>query len=220
MTENRMKERVKVILGATPEGEVSLAEPNPRKPDQALQVLTLAQRTADEHLTAAGIQADKLRADAKASAEQMARDAQVHANNVRREADKILFAARATAEQTSREARLRGEEAQQTANQVAAVARSRAEATIGEARGRADQIRRQARLRYEDAVGGLGAQRESLQHQIETLEHFDSEYRARLASFMRGQLRALWIDGRPAAAELEAPIEGPARPPSPARREH
>ena len=219
MTENRMQERVKVIPGATPESDVSqhsLVEPDPQKPDRALQVLTLARRTADEHLAAAGKRAGKMRADAKASADQMARDAQAHAHNVRREADKALFTARTAAEQMSRESRMHGERAQQSADQMTAVARSKAETIISEAHGHAAQLHQQAQLRYEDAVGGLSAQRESLQRQIEKLEQFDSEYRARLTSFMRDQLRSLWIDERPATPELDAPVQGPVRPPSPA----
>ena len=78
-------------------------------------------------------------------------------------------------------------------------------------------------------VGSLGVRRESLQQQIEALERFDREYRARLTGFMQNQLRALWVDqpqvgelegaepevgrpvaGRPEAGEPEAAEEEPA----------
>jgi len=51
-----------------------------------------------------------------------------------------------------------------------------------------------AQQRYEDVVGSLAAKREALQQQIETLEHFDRDYRTRITSFLQNQLRALWVD--------------------------
>ena len=43
-------------------------------------------------------------------------------------------------------------------------------------------------------VGSLATKREALQGQIEALEMFDRDYRARLTRFMQNQLRALWVD--------------------------
>jgi cell division septum initiation protein DivIVA len=213
-----MKDRVKVMFTGTaqdsetsehaliaPNGNAT-ANANPAMPTQALHVLTLAQRTAEEHVANAQRQADKIRADALAAADQIARDAQVHAHNVRREADKVVFEARAAAEQAARDEQSRAEEAQRSVEKVVADAQARAESIAAEARANADQLRAQAQQRYDDIVGSLGTKRAALQQQIEALEHFDQEYRARLTRFMQGQLRALWVDQPQVAGELE-PVE-------------
>jgi len=199
MSDNRMKDRVKVLLnGTSPESETSehaLVSPPPQAhPNQALQVLTLAQRTAEEHVARAHHQADKIRTDALAAAEQIARDAQVHAHNVRREADKVLTDARAASEQVARESHARTEETRRSAEKILADARAQAEQIGAEAQANAEHLNLQARQRYDDVVGSLGTKREALQQQIEALEHFDREYRTRLTAFMQGQLRSLWVD--------------------------
>jgi cell division septum initiation protein DivIVA len=218
VTDNRMKDRVKVMLaGTTPDSETSehaLIAPNPGLPNQALHVLTMAQRTAEEHVASAHHQADKIRTDALAAAEEIAREAQAHAHTVRREADKVLFDARASAEQTARDARNRVDEAQQKADKIVSDARAKAEAIAAEAQANADQLKLQAHQRYEDVVGSLGTKREALQQQIEALEQFDREYRSRLTSFMQGQLRALWVDQPQVTGDVDAP---PAQPVSPAQ---
>ncbi|WP_239169756.1 hypothetical protein [Actinoplanes xinjiangensis] len=168
--------------------------PNPGLPNQALQVLALAQRTAEEHVASAQHHADKIRTDALAAAEQIARDAQAHANNVRREADRVLAEARAGAEQMARDAQARAEEARRSTEKIVADARARAETIGADAIAGAEQLRHQAQQRYDDVVGSLGVKREALQQQIEALEQFDREYRGRLTAFMQSQLRALWVD--------------------------
>ncbi|WP_203780898.1 hypothetical protein [Paractinoplanes rishiriensis] len=165
-------------------------------------MLTLAQRTAEEHVARAHHQADKIRTDALAAAEQIARDAQVHAHNVRREAEKILTDARAAAEQIARDSHQRTEEARRTAEKIVGEARSQADQIGEDAQANADHLNLQARQRYDDVVGSLGTKREALQQQIEALEHFDREYRSRLTTFMQGQLRALWVDQPQMAGEL------------------
>jgi len=208
VTDNRMKDRVKVMLGTSPDGATSehaLVSGNPIAglPNQALQVLTMAQRTAEEHVATAHQQADKIRTDALGAAEQIARDAQIHAHNVRREADKVLFEARAASEQNARDARAAAEEAQRHAEKIVADAQARADGIAAEARANSDHLRVQAQQRYDDVVGSLGNKREALQEQIEALEHFDRDYRGRLTSFMQGQLRALWVDQPQVTGELE-----------------
>ncbi|WP_249714017.1 DivIVA domain-containing protein [Rhizomonospora bruguierae] len=228
MTDNRIKDRVKIMLnGAT--SELAATEPPPmhppspqapptppppmlppdpgHHPNHALQVLTLAQRTADEHINRAHQHADKIRADAQAAAEQIARDAQAHAQRVRGEADSVLGEARATAERAARDAQARVEEARRSAEQIVADARTQAEAVAATAADNAEELRQHAQRRYDDVVGGLSTKREALQQQIEALERFDREYRARLSGFMQAQLRALWVDqpqvaGEPDESEL------------------
>jgi cell division septum initiation protein DivIVA len=208
VTDNRMKDRVKVMLGTSPDGATSehalvSTTPVPGLPNQALQVLTMAQRTAEEHVATAHQQADKIRTDALAAAEQIARDAQIHAHNVRREADKVLYDARAGADQIGRDAQAGAEEARRNAEKIVLDAQARADSIAAEAQANADQLKLQAQQRYDDVVGSLGVKREALQEQIEALEQFDREYRGRLMSFMQGQLRALWVDQPQVIGELE-----------------
>jgi hypothetical protein len=59
----------------------------------------------------------------------------------------------------------------------------------------------------------------SLQQQIEALELFDREYRARLTAFMQGQLRALWVDQPQVDGELEQADVQPPKPVVPAQRQ-
>ena len=213
MNDNQIKARVKAVLGGSPDSATSehpLVTPGiPMQNDNALQVLTLAQRTAEEHVAIAKRQADKIRADAQAAADQSARDAQVHAHNVRVEADKVLVEARNTSEQAARDARLRADEAKRSADQILAAAKDEAGTIVGDAQGHAEQLKVQAQQRYEDSVGSLIAKREALQQQIEALEQFDREYRARLTTFMQGQLRGLWVDRPQVGIELQAPVVGP-----------
>jgi cell division septum initiation protein DivIVA len=213
VSENRMKDRVKVLLNGTSESQTSEHQPVPQQhpqpaqhqgvhPNQALQVLTLAQRTAEEHVARAHHQADKIRTDALAAAEQIARDAQVHAHNVRREADKVLADARAAAEQIARDSHARTEETRRNAEKILVDARGAAGQITEDAQANADHLNLQARQRYDDVVGSLGTKREALQQQIEALELFDREYRGRLTAFMQAQLRSLWVDQPQLAGDL------------------
>lgn len=210
MTDNRMKDRVKVMLSGTTPPDITGSEhpvvaPNAGLPNQALQVLSMAQRTAEEHIRSAHRHADKIHADAVAAAQQIARDVDVHAQNVRREADKVLAEARAAAEHAAREARTRVAEAQRNADKIVSDARAQAEAIAAKAEQDTEELKQQAQRRYDDIVGSLGAKREALQQQIEALEQFDREYRARLTAFMQGQLRALWVDQPQVTGEPDYP---------------
>lgn len=226
MSDNRMKDRVRVMFnGTSPESATSehvlLSPAGPGVPsNQALQVLTMAQRTAEDHLAKAQQQADKIRTEALAAAEEIGREAQMHAHNVRREAEQVLFDARAAAEQTAREAQARTEEAQRIAAKVVLEARGEAGRITADAQANADQLRLAAQQRHDDVVGSLGARREALQQQIEALEKFDREYRGRLTSFMQNQLRALWVDQPQVTGDLpdvpapvvEADADAPGEP--------
>lgn len=220
MTDNQIKARVKAVLNGTSADTATSEHPlvvpgGPLHPDHALQVLTLAQRTAEEHVAIAKRQADKIRSDAQAVADQSARDAQVHAHNVRCEADKVLAEARATSEGAAREARMRAEDGKRDADHILSEAKGEAQAIIGEAKGHAEQLRMQAQQRYEDSVGSLISKREALQQQLEALAHFDREYRARLTTFMQGQLRSLWVDRPQVGTELQTPVLGVGGPAEP-----
>jgi cell division septum initiation protein DivIVA len=161
---------------------------------QALQVLTLAQRTAEEHLNSARRDADRICGDARDTAAQIVRDAQARAEALQREAEKAVSDARAAAAQTAREAKAHAGEARREAEGILTDAQVRSDEIGKSAQAQADELQHLAQQRYEDVVGGLASKREALQQQIEALEKFDREYRARLQAFLQGQLRALWVD--------------------------
>jgi cell division septum initiation protein DivIVA len=207
VTDNRMKGRVRGLFsGPSPENELPDQMHDPTDPDarQALQVLMLAQRTADDHVATAQHQAERIRADARATAEQIAREAQAHADDARRESDKALSDARARAEQMDRDAQAYAEDARRESDKALAEAQARAEQRVQEAQAHAEGLEREAEQRYEEALGGLSAKREALQQQVEELQQFDREYRERLRTFMEGQLRELGVN-EPASAKGEAP---------------
>jgi cell division septum initiation protein DivIVA len=199
----------------------------PRPPDvhpgpdvqQAMQMLTLAQRTADEHVATAHRQAEAIQSEARAAAEQIVREAQAQAEAVRTQADTALTEARAQVEQASRDVQANADTARQNAEKIVADARAQAAEIAAEARANADGLDRLAKQRYDEEVGNLAAKREALQQQIEALEQFDCEYRTRLTKFMQGQLRALWVDEPRMTADIE---DAPDAPPGsvPAQRQN
>jgi cell division septum initiation protein DivIVA len=184
-----MKGRVKGLLGSgAPTDEAMpptpMFPPEPPDPEaqrKALQVLTLAQRTADEHVAGAKQQADGIRAEARALAEQIVREAQGNADGLRRDADKALTDARATAMKITKDAQ-----------------------------DKAAELEKDAQRRYDEQVGTLATQRAALQEKIEALQEFDREYRARLRKFMHTQLDALGVDEPPARPAAKPDAVAPA----------
>ncbi|HEX5995952.1 MAG TPA: hypothetical protein VFY84_12485 [Jiangellales bacterium] len=219
MTDSRMKDRVKGLVGGTPRDN-GVPDPAPSDPEaqrQALQVLRLAQRTADEHLATAQQEADKIWAAARATAEQIARDTQTHAENARREAAKAVADARAQAEQIGRDARVHADGVRRDADEILSKARARAEEIVTNAEAHAEKLEREAQQAYEDALGNLTVKRAALQKQIEALQQFDRDYRARLRMFMQNQLLALGVDEAPSKAEIQQPGPGPTTDDPPAQ---
>ena len=220
MTEIRTKNRAEAMLakssGDRDTGALAVIGAKSVTQAEALQVLALAQKTAEEHVGAASRYAERVRADAQAAADQLGRDAQVYAHNIKAEADKLLGRARSISELAAKEARAQAEKADRHGTEVEARARVEAEKIVEQAGQRAEELKVQAQLRYEDAVGGLRAKREALQQQIEALERFDNEYRSRLGAFMQAQLRALWSGEPEVGSELEP--EWPPKQGSPTRR--
>src|SRR5689334_1032057 len=209
-----MKGRVRGLLG----GPSSVQEAEPMSmtqqeipsdtvtaQHQALQVLNLAQRTAEEHVASARRSAEKITADARGGAEQIVRDAQAHAQALQQEAKKSLSEAHVNAQQIARDAQAKADAVRKQAEEILADAQTKAEETAKLAQTNADELKHQAQQRYEDVVGGLAAKREALQRQIEALEVFDRDYRARITNFLQNQLRSLWVDEP--KANLDA-IEG------------
>jgi len=218
VADNRMKGRVRGLLGGSPTNEAPDLAQGGQDPDaqrQALQVLVLAQRTADEHVAAAQRHVESIRAEARAAAEQISRDAQAHADGARREAGKALTDARATAEQIVRDAQAYANGVHRDAEKVLVDARASAQEIVKGAQANAAELDRAAQQRYDDVVGSLVGKRDALEQQIEALKHFDHEYRSRLRTFMHSQLRALGDDETPPTAKAgdavtAAPAEGQA----------
>lgn len=193
---------------------LSVAPPQPReqsdgKPvgdvQQAMQMLTLAQRTADEHVAGAHRQAEQIHTDARAQAEQILSEARAQAEAVRTEADTALTEAKSQAAKVAEDSKTQAEGARQERDKIVAEARSQATQIAKNAQGKADELARQAQARYEEMVGNLVTKRETLQRQIEALQEFDRDYRTRLLTFMQAQVRALWAD--------EAQVDGDITPP-------
>jgi cell division septum initiation protein DivIVA len=180
----------------------------------ALLVLTLAQRTADEHVAGAHQEADRIFAEAQAAADRIVHQAEAHADDLRADAEDVLSQARADAGRIVHEARAHADKTEQAADDLLADARARAAEIVKIATQRADDLKHQAEMRYQDVVGSLAAKREGLQQQIESLEQFDREYRSRLTGFMQGQLRALWADQPQVGPDIDATEDDDPRPAS------
>jgi hypothetical protein len=186
-----------VVNGSSRDGRTTehpMVAPRAGSADQALHVLAMAQRTAEEHVSGAHRHAEAIRAEATATAEQIARDADAHAQGIRREADEALSAARASKEQAARDAEAHLAQSQRNAQKMLIDARAEVASITAAARADAEELKAQAQRRYEEIVGSLGDRRAGLQEQIEALERFDRDYRKRLMAFMQGQMRALWAD--------------------------
>jgi cell division septum initiation protein DivIVA len=229
MTDSRLKGRVKgLFAGTTPDNELMDHAPAfahaDHEPDfdhdsnaerQALQVLVLARRTADEHVAVAQRQAGKIREDAQARAEAVVREAQAHAEGVRKDAEKVLTDSQAKADQMAQLAQSNAEAARHEADKFLKDARAKAGQIVKGAQANAEELDREAQARYQDVVGSLEPQRTALQQQIAALQQFEREYRARLVTFMQSQLRALGVDDQTPPQQTEPPeVEQDAGAPS------
>jgi hypothetical protein len=132
-----------------------------------------------------------MRREAQAQAEQIEHDARSYADDIRAGAEDLLEQARTTAELSRCDADGLATGVQRQVESVLAEARTDAERIVADGRGEAEQLQLKAQQRYEDAVGGLSAQRAALQKQIESLTDFDTDYRVRISAFLRSQLRSL-----------------------------
>ena len=223
MNDNRIKDRVNELIAGGPAADQPRPAEQPEMPaddegqPQTLQVLMLAQRTADEHIAGARQQADKIHAQAQTTAEQIVRDAQTRAAVVLREADEARSQARAAAEQIVSDAQAQADQARRTAETIVSEARTRAEEIAADAQAKADELDNRAQLHHEDFVGSMAATQEAVQQQIQALEHFDRDYRAQLVRFVQAQLRALAVDAEHIDAEQPgtAATSGPQPQPQP-----
>jgi cell division septum initiation protein DivIVA len=181
------------LLGGKVAAETT-GDPAAQVQQQALQMLTLAQRTAEEHVAGAQRYADKIQEDARAAAQRIVQDAQGQAEAIRREGQQVLSDAKARAAELAKEAQAHLEGARRDGDELVAQARARATGIAQDAQTHADRLAGQAQLRYEETVGRLAAKREALQQQIEALQEFDRDYRSHLLAFLQAHVRALWSD--------------------------
>ncbi len=138
---------------------------------QAVQVLALAQQTADQHLTQTKAEAERLLSEATKNAES------------------TVSKANTEAESTVSEAKTRSEknlgDAEARAKKLDEESTSRATRTVQDAEQRATTITAQ-----------LEQRRVALVRSVEELRTFEREYRSRLKSYLESQLRDLDASGK------------------------
>lgn len=179
-------------------------------PDRAMEVLVIAQRTAEEHIRTTRAEAENIRAEALSSAGEIVRDAEAMAQDIRRKAERAMNDANAAADNVARRAQERADEVERTASAIMSDARDRADQMSADARRGLDEMRRQAQEEYDSVLERLQSNRETLLRQIESLEQFDRDFRQRLLAFMQGHMRSLLADD-PQLAQQAADLPQPQR---------
>lgn len=144
---------------------------------EALRLLMVAQRTADEHLEDSRREADTLLGEAQREAQSMVSEAQ-------RESQTMVSSAQ-------RESTTMVTEAQRDSEAMVSEARTQAEDLVGQARDRAERMEMEAEQERQKVIGQLEESRTSLLHNIEELKTFEREYRTRLKLYLESQLRDL-----------------------------
>ncbi|WP_030158485.1 DivIVA domain-containing protein [Glycomyces sp. NRRL B-16210] len=144
---------------------------------EALRLLMVAQRTADEHLEDSRREADTLLTEAQREAQTMVSEAQ-------RESQTMVS-------QAQRESTTMVTEAQRDAETMVAEARSQAEDLVGQARDKSERMEMETEQERQKVIGQLEESRTSLLHNIEELKTFEREYRTRLKLYLESQLRDL-----------------------------
>lgn len=163
---------------------------------EALRLLMVAQRTADEHLEDSRREADTLLTEAQREAQSMVSEAQ-------RESQTMVS-------QAQRESKTMVTEAQRDAETMVSEARAQAEDLVGQARDKSERMEMEAEQERQKVIGQLEESRTSLLHNIEELKTFEREYRTRLKLYLESQLRDLNGQGRPDEESFdEAPQQQP-----------
>ncbi|MEU6861343.1 DivIVA domain-containing protein [Glycomyces sp. NPDC046736] len=165
---------------------------------EALRLLMVAQRTADEHLEDSRREADTLLSEAQREAQTMVSEAQ-------RDSQTMVS-------QAQRESTTMVSEAQRDSETMVAEARAQAEDLVGQARDKAERMEMEAEQERQKVIGQLEDSRTSLLHNIEELKTFEREYRTRLKLYLESQLRDL--NGQQSRSEDEAFEEAPQQTPS------
>ncbi|WP_026929360.1 DivIVA domain-containing protein [Glycomyces tenuis] len=143
---------------------------------EALRLLMVAQRTADEHLEDSRREADTLVSEAQREAQSMMTEAQ-------------------------HESKTMVTEAQREAETMVTEARTQAEDLVGQARDKAERLEIEAEQERQKVMGALENKRASLLKHIDELKTFEREYRTRLKLYLESQLRDLNGQQGPEEAE-------------------
>jgi DivIVA domain-containing protein len=149
---------------------------------QAAKVLGMAQEIAD-----------RLTGDAKAEATRILGEA-------RTKADHLLSEARAKADGMIHEARTR---AQTMIND----ARSRAESLERQSQEKAASLERDAARKHAEIIGSISQEKVVLEKKVDELRTFENEYRTRVMTYLKAQLRELELRAfaAPAATTRQQP---------------
>ena len=154
---------------------------------QAVQMLALAQQTADQHLAQSKAEAERLLSEAQASAAAHVSEAQASANAALTEAH------------------------ERSTRQVAD-AEDRAKKLDEDSAARATQMVRDAEQRAATITAQFEQRKAALERRVEELRTFEREYRTRLKSYLESQLRDLDASGKadpaPANSDLAEAQQG------------
>ncbi|HEU5130309.1 MAG TPA: DivIVA domain-containing protein [Glycomyces sp.] len=166
---------------------------------EALRLLMVAQRTADEHLEDSRQEAETLVAEAHREAQSMMTEAQRESQMMMSEAQRE---SQTMMSEAQRESQTLVSEAQRDAETMVNEARTQAEDLVGQARDKAERLEIETEQERQKVMGALENKRSSLLKHIEELKTFEREYRTRLKLYLESQLRDL--NGQQAATEEEA----------------
>lgn len=169
-------EQVPVAPAASVDESLLMAQVS-EKEELINKTLLLAQKTADETLKTAKDQADELVAAAQANAEELVAKA-------KEQADSLSGEAKEKAEKELAEA-------QEKAQNMVAAAQGQADSLMADAQAKADQIHKEERDKFVALVTKLKAERAQLLSDIEILQKFDSEHRAKLREVVEKDLEIL-----------------------------
>jgi cell division septum initiation protein DivIVA len=137
---------------------------------------------AEEALRMAGDVSDRLIAEARQKAAEIAAEARTKADELvaagRAKGEELVTAGRAKGEELVTAGRAKGEE-------FVAAARARGEELVQEARATADRVTRE---KHQEIMDSLSEGRKKLQTQVAELQSLERDYRTHLLEYMEGQL--------------------------------
>jgi DivIVA domain-containing protein len=138
---------------------------------QAVQMLALAQRTADEHLAQSKAEAERLLSEAQATAS-------AHVSEAQASASASLA------------------DAQNRSTSQLADAEARSKKLDEDSAARSAQVVRDAEQRAATITAQFEQRKAALERRVEELRTFEREYRTRLKSYLESQLRDLDASGK------------------------
>jgi DivIVA domain-containing protein len=154
----------------------------------AAGLISLAQRLHDEHVAEGRSQHERLLSEAQARSDEMVASA-------RHRHDELLATAQSQHDELLATAQNRHDEllgiGQSRHDQLLNEATTKRDEMLTEARERATGMVAEAQQKKQQVLAQLGREREHLERQIDQLRGFERDYRARLKSYIEGQLHEL-----------------------------